>query len=234
MSPRVHVSILVLLAFVLTTSLAFAQTPKITSISKVTAQRYQTITITGTGFGTMNPYSGDSNFLAFNDGTGGWQAGYAPDGNGEGLIVNSWTDTQIVLGGFSGNFGEQYLPHIKDKIWISVWNAQSGAGPSVKKGSVAAVPTTVSLSSTPNPSAQDQDVTFTATVTSSDGPPPDGEVVSFMAGQTELGTGTLSGGIATFDTAALPSGKTTVKAVYAGDAQEFRHSKSNAVRQVVQ
>jgi len=215
-------------------SSATAQTPTITSISKVTAQRFQTITITGTGFGTMQPYNGDSNFLAFNDGTAGWQAGYAPDGNAEGLIVNSWTDTQIVLGGFSGNFGEQFLPDVKDKIWISVWNPQSGVGPSVKRGTVAPVPTTMTLSSSPNPSTQGQDVTFTATITSSDGPPPDGETVSFVSGLTQLGTGTISGGVATFNTTTLPVGITRVSAVYAGDAEEFKNSKSKPVKQVVQ
>src|SRR5450755_2711526 len=83
-------------------SLAAAQTPKITSLSKVAAEQYQTITITGSGFGTLQPYTGDSDYISFGDGTRGWEAGYAPDGNCITLIVNSWEDSQIVLGGFSG------------------------------------------------------------------------------------------------------------------------------------
>jgi hypothetical protein len=75
-------------------------------------------------------------------------------------------------------------------------------------------------------------VTFTAVVTSADGTPPDGETVSFMKGKTVLGTGTLSGGSATFTTSALKVGTTTVTAVYGGDSS-FSGSTSNKVKQVV-
>jgi hypothetical protein len=75
-------------------------------------------------------------------------------------------------------------------------------------------------------------VNFTAVVTSSLGAPPDGEVVTFMKGKTVLGTGTLSGGSATFATSALKVGTTSVKAVYGGDST-FDGSTSKAVKQVV-
>jgi len=38
------------------------------------------------------------------------------------------------------------------------------------------------------------------------GAPPDGETVNFMKGTTVLGTGTLSGGDASFTTSSLPLG----------------------------
>jgi probable HAF family extracellular repeat protein len=95
-----------------------------------------------------------------------------------------------------------------------------------------AAPTTTTLSSSPNPSTEGQPVTFTAVVTSADGTPPDGETVSFMKGKTVLGTGTLSGGSATFTTSALKVGTTTVTAVYGGDSS-FSGSTSNKVKQVV-
>jgi hypothetical protein len=47
-----------------------------------------------------------------------------------------------------------------------------------------------------------------------------------------LGTGTLSGGTATFTTSTLKVGSHTVTAVYAGDTN-FETSKSKAVKQVV-
>jgi len=47
-------------------------------------------------------------------------------------------------------------------------------------------------------------VIFTAVVASKIGAPPDGETVSFMKGKTVLGTGSLSGGSASFTTAKLP------------------------------
>jgi hypothetical protein len=210
------------------TSLAIAQSPKITSVSKVSAQQYQTIVITGNGFGTQQPYTGDSPYISFNDFTRSWQGGYP--GNTVTLVVNSWEDSQIVLGGFSGAFS-QFGLGIGDHIGVYVWNPQSGIGPAHRNGKVTALPTTVELTSSPNPSADGQAVTFTAEVAASGGAPPDGEPVSFMAGTTVLGTGTLSDGSATFVTSTLPVGKTTVKAVYGGDA-DFKGSKS--VKQVVQ
>jgi Bacterial Ig-like domain (group 3)/Beta-propeller repeat len=93
-------------------------------------------------------------------------------------------------------------------------------------------PTTTTLSSSSNPSAYGQSVTFTAVVTSSIGAPPNGETVTFMEGTTILGTGALTGGSASFTTSALAVGTHSIKAVYGGDSK-FLGSKSNAVNQVV-
>jgi hypothetical protein len=92
--------------------------------------------------------------------------------------------------------------------------------------------TTTTLSSSPNPSIYGQAVTFTATVTSRLGAPPDGETVMFKKGTTVLGTGTLSGGSASFTTATLKVGRSLVNAVYGGDSN-FVGSTSKAVSQVV-
>jgi len=93
--------------------------------------------------------------------------------------------------------------------------------------------TGTTLSSAPNPSTYGQAVTFTAEVTSKLGAPPDGETVSFMKGKTVLGTGSLSGGTATFITSTLKVGTTSVKAAYGGDSK-FAGSKSKPVKQVVE
>jgi hypothetical protein len=93
--------------------------------------------------------------------------------------------------------------------------------------------TTTTLTSSPNPSADHEAVTFTADVSSSGGAPPDGETVKFMKGKTELGTGSLSGGSAVFITSTLKVGTTPVTAVYGGDTI-FSGSKSTPVQQVVQ
>jgi hypothetical protein len=53
-----------------------------------------------------------------------------------------------------------------------------------------------------------------------------------MKGTTVLGTGTLSGGSASFMTSALPVGTDYIKAVYGGDSS-YGGSKSNTVSQVV-
>ncbi|HZR58157.1 MAG TPA: Ig-like domain repeat protein [Terriglobales bacterium] len=78
--------------------------------------------------------------------------------------------------------------------------------------------TTTSLITSGTPSKLGQTVTFTATVSSTFGIPPDSETVTFFSGTTEIGTGILSGGSATFSTASLLAGSHTIKATYAGDA----------------
>lgn len=91
--------------------------------------------------------------------------------------------------------------------------------------------TTVSVTTSGSPSQFGDTVTFTATVASTFGTPPDGETITFATGANQLGTGTLSGGVATFSTATLPIGSHTIKATYPGDAT-FTASSGN-VRQVV-
>ena len=92
--------------------------------------------------------------------------------------------------------------------------------------------TTTVLTSSLNPSPYGQSMTFTAVVTSNLGAPPDGEIVTFKKGTTVLGTGTLSGGSASFTTSALPAGTDYIKAVYGGDIH-FVASTSSSVKQVV-
>lgn len=93
--------------------------------------------------------------------------------------------------------------------------------------------TTTTLSSSPNPSTYGEPVFFSATVNSSAGAPPDGETVTFMNGATVLGTGTLSGGSATFVTGTpLTAGASEIAAVYSGDPN-FAGSTSKKLRQLV-
>jgi len=86
--------------------------------------------------------------------------------------------------------------------------------------------TTTTLSSSPNPSAYGQTVVFTANVTSSIGTPPDGETVTFKQGATVLGTGTLSGGTASFSISTLGVGTKSITAVYVGDSNFASSSKT--------
>ena len=78
------------------------------------------------------------------------------------------------------------------------------------------------LTSSPNPSAQGESVTFTAQVLSpsaaATGP------VTFAIGKTVLGTAQLAGSIANFTTSALPLGSTTVTATYYGDSNIAKSS----------
>jgi hypothetical protein len=214
---------------------ALAQKPKITSVSKVSALQYQTIVIDGSGFGTQAPYQGNSDYISFADLTDGWLAGSGVDGTSQnGLIVNSWTDSQIVLGGFTSNAP---LPKVGDIFGITIWNAQSGAVDSEEyaslRGKVSPLGTRTELVSSTNPSADGEAVTFIATVSSHGATPPDGETVTFMKGSTMIGTATLSGGRATFTTSTLAAGTHVISAEYRGD-KIFQKSLSKAVKQVVQ
>ncbi|SRR6266404_7624586 len=87
-------------------------------------------------------------------------------------------------------------------------------------------PSSTALSSSLNPSTFGQSVTFTATVTSSYGPIPDGEIVKFFDGTTTLGSVALSGGIATYTTSSLGVASHVIKATYAGDATFATSTKS--------
>jgi hypothetical protein len=93
------------------------------------------------------------------------------------------------------------------------------------------VKTTTTITSSLNPSLINQSVTFTAAVTSTYGAIPDGELVTFKDGATQIGTGTTAGGMAAFTTSALSAKTHTIKAVYAGDAT-FKTS-TGTVKQTV-
>jgi len=98
---------------------------------------------------------------------------------------------------------------------------------------VAKADTTTTLSSDINPSDFGELVTFTATVSVVD--PGDGTLtgtVTFKDGAAAIGTGTVAGGIATFDTCTLDIGIHTITAEYGGDAS-FNGSTSAPLTQVV-
>jgi len=83
------------------------------------------------------------------------------------------------------------------------------------------------LVSSSNPSSAGQVVTFTASVRSSiQGPPPNGEGVSFKDGTKILATVALSKGVAAFSTSALTAGTHTITATYLGD---INYASSKAV-----
>jgi len=92
--------------------------------------------------------------------------------------------------------------------------------------------TLVSLVSSLSTSAFGQAVTFTATVKPASGSGTPTGTVTFNDGATALGTGTLSGGTATFTTSGLGAGVHSITAVYGGDAN-FAGGTSPVVMQTV-
>jgi sugar lactone lactonase YvrE len=81
-----------------------------------------------------------------------------------------------------------------------------------------------------NPGMSQNPITFTAIVTATAGAPTGS--VNFLDGTTVLGSGTVSGGVATFTTSALATGTHTISAVYSGDTN-FISSASSALTQAV-
>jgi hypothetical protein len=82
-----------------------------------------------------------------------------------------------------------------------------------------------------SPSQLGQPVTFTATVTSSYGQIPDGELVTFYNVTKVLGSVALTNETAAYTTSSLAVGKHTIKAVYPGD-KAFKPSKGVVIQVV--
>jgi hypothetical protein len=93
-------------------------------------------------------------------------------------------------------------------------NAGSTSGPLTEK--VQAV-TITQVTTSDSPSLAGQSVTFTATVSSTYGMIPNGELLTFLDGKHILGSVPLSGGIAAFTTSSLSAKTHTIEAVYNGD-----------------
>jgi serine/threonine protein kinase len=106
--------------------------PRVESVSAVMSKQTQTITLTGSGFGTHEPYTGDSDYIRISDLTKRWNAGWSKDPGSDKvtLIVASWTDTSIVISGFAGAYGAWgNSVSAGDTISFQLWNAQTGLGP---------------------------------------------------------------------------------------------------------
>ena len=106
----------------------------------------------------------------------------------------------------------------------SSWGPSSGQA----TGTYAAptTPTTTTLQASPAQAAPGAPITFSATVSGAGGPP--SGTVTFKEGSTDLGTGTLTAGVASLTTSALSLGSHTVTAAYGGSSA-FTSSTSSPV-----
>jgi DNA-binding winged helix-turn-helix (wHTH) protein len=109
--------------------------PEISSVTSILPQPRQRIVIKGRDFGLHVPYAHtDSPDLAVRDKTAHWAAGRMIPQNWDQVMldVEGWTDTEIVVSGFSGDYGLEGLRLTPgDKLEIAVWNPQSGVGPAL-------------------------------------------------------------------------------------------------------
>jgi uncharacterized repeat protein (TIGR03803 family) len=136
-------------------------------------------------------------------------------------IGTGWKEK--VLWSFNGTDGAQpYGSLILDSAGNLYGTASaggsSGAGVVFEVTPAPVTATTTTIVSSLNPSLLGQAVTFTATVTSAAGSPPNGELVTFYDGTRTLGSVPLSSGMAAYTTSTLSAKAHTIKATYAGDA----------------
>jgi len=92
-------------------------------------------------------------------------------------------------------------------------------------------PSRTSVTTSGSPSFVGQSMTFTATVTPTQGTIPDGELVTFHDGSTTLGSAALASGTAAFTTSSLAAKPHSIKATYGGDAAFL--ASTGSVAQVV-
>src|SRR5690242_7554402 len=104
----------------------------------------------------------------------------------------------------------------------------SGSGSSPVSQTVNQAGTTISVSSSNNPSILGQNVTFTATVSA----PAASGTVAFYDGATALGSSILTGGKASVATSTLSAGSHSITASYSGDTN-YSGSNSPTLTQTV-
>ncbi len=92
-----------------------------------------------------------------------------------------------------------------------------------------AVATSTAIAATSTNAVSGTSITFTATVSPASGTTKPSGTVTFYDGATALGTGTLSGGIATYTTSALSVATHSITASYPGASGAFAASTSTAL-----
>src|SRR5205807_1299552 len=112
------------------------------------------------------------------------------------------------------------------------WKTRIGSFKFTSCGRPGSSLSATTLISSLNPSALGQAVTFTATVKPVSGTVTPTGTVTFQDAATTLGTGTLSGGTATFTTSGLGTGAHSITAIYGGDAN-FTGSTSPILTQTI-
>ena len=160
--------------------------------------------------------------------------GPPPDGEMITFTQGTTTLANSPLSGGTATFTTSSLTPISNNVKATYGGDVNfgGSRSSIVVQVVNLAPTATTLVSSPNPSSSGQVVVFTATVTGQVGGTPITGNVAFYNGTTKLGSGTLSGGVATYRNSKLPAGTNAITAVYNG-SKIYATSSSNVVNQVV-
>lgn len=115
--------------------------PAITSVSAIQATANQVIIIKGHSLGIHTYYAnGDTPFIAIRDQTARWAAGRTIPENWDEVTLNvaSWSDSEIVVTGFAGAYGQHWWQlNSGDEIEVAIWNPQTRQGPALYHLTVA-------------------------------------------------------------------------------------------------
>lgn len=115
---------------------AIDNSPRIESATTINSQPNQEIIISGTGFGTIAPFNGNSAYLRIRDLTRHWNAGW--NINLVHLNVTKWVDSQVVIHGFTGSYGALFWSlQPGDQLAIYIWNPQTRQGPAIYNTTVS-------------------------------------------------------------------------------------------------
>ena len=103
-------------------------------VSSVVPEQFQTITITGSGLGTLQAHNGNSSYIRITDLTSGWSAGNSescgplygcPDPVS--LAISSWTDSQIIIIGLTTGYGQnQHTLNVGDHTELYILESPIG------------------------------------------------------------------------------------------------------------
>ena len=168
---------------------------------------------------------------------------FSGDGNTDVVVANG-DGTDVLLGNGDGSFGTA-IPYFPGGIFIATGDFNGDHKPDVviAGGSLSTVTillnvvvgyrwdTTTTLTSSPNPSAVNQSVQFTATIKAQFGGSPTW-TVTFKSGSTTLGQGTVSNGQAILNYSFTSPGNYSIVASYSGDSN-FTPSSSLPLKQMV-
>jgi hypothetical protein len=219
------------------------------SYTDVSNARHSFLRSAGGTFTTFDPPGTDTGACPAS-GTGSVLCGSGALGmNDAGQIVGAYFDSDGVAHGYvraaSGSFTTFDIPSAGSGVDTGTAafaiNASGTVGGtyidanSVMHGFVgttAPAPTTSTIVASQGAIVFNQPASFSATISSSFGSPADGESVYFSNGMTQLGSSTLSKGVASFTTTALPVGTDSITASYNGDS-DFAGSTSAGVTQTV-
>ena len=118
-----------------------AGVPFISSVSAIAPRPDQVIVIKGHALGSYTYYAnGDTPFIAIRDKTARWAAGRIMPQNWDEVTLNvaDWTDTEVVVTGFAGAYGQHWWKlNPGDQIEVAVWNPQTNAGPALYELKIA-------------------------------------------------------------------------------------------------